>query len=62
MGKGKYQLAPAVGAVYYPENWSKGSHIALILLDFFDYAGKDNRSDIHQLSIRPTFSYNLPDL
>jgi hypothetical protein len=61
MGSGKYQLGPIAGVSYYPENWSQGSYIGLIVRDFFDYAGKDNRSDIHQLSIKPTFHYAFPD-
>jgi hypothetical protein len=47
--------------VYYPEAWSKGSFVGLLLRDYFDYAGDDDRADIHELSIQPLFNYNLPE-
>ena len=50
MGTGKYQLAPTFGAIYYPEDLPKGSFYAIVLRDFFDIGGKDDRADIHQLS------------
>jgi hypothetical protein len=61
MGTGKYQLAPSVATVYYPEAWSKGSFVGLLLRDYFDYAGDDDRADIHEMSIQPLFNYNLPE-
>lgn len=61
MGTGKYQLAPSVAGVYYPQGWSKGSFCGLLLRDYFDYAGNDERADIHEMSIQPLFNYNLPE-
>lgn len=59
MGSGKYQMAPGFGINYYPDRWSDGSFLGIRFQEFFDYAGDDNRSDIHQTSIKPGFSYNL---
>jgi hypothetical protein len=61
MGTGKYQLAPTIGAIYYPEDLPKGSFYAIVLRDFFDIGGDDDRADIHQFSIQPMFNYSLPD-
>jgi hypothetical protein len=61
MGFGKYLLAPTVGAAYHPASWERGGYVGLFLRDIFDYAGKDNRTDIHELLIQPIFNYNLED-
>ena len=60
MGTGKYQFAPTIGAIYYPESLPKGSFYAIVVRDFFDIGGKDDRADIHQLSIQPLLNYSLP--
>jgi hypothetical protein len=61
MGFGKYILAPTIGAVYHPESWEQGDFAGFLIRDLFDYAGKDERKDIHELSIQPLINYNLKD-
>jgi len=60
IGTGKYQLAPSVIGLYFPPQLGKGSFAALIIRDFFSYAGDDRRRDIHELSVQPGLSVNLP--
>lgn len=60
-GTGKYQLAPLVAAVHYPDWLPKGSFLGCVVQDFFDVGGKGNRADIHELSIKPLLNVNLPD-
>lgn len=61
MGFGKYLLAPTIGAAYHPASWERGGYVGVLVRDIFDYAGKDNRNDIHELSVQPIFNYNLED-
>jgi len=61
MGTGKYQLVPTVATVYYPERWSKGSFLGVVIRDGFDIAGKDDRNDIHELYVQPLVNVNLPE-
>jgi hypothetical protein len=61
MGFGKYLLAPTIGASYHPAGWERGGYVGLLIRDIFDYAGKDNRNDIHELSLQPIINYNLED-
>ena len=59
-GTGKYQLAPSIVGIYYTPQLGRGSFAALILRDFFSYAGDDDRRDIHELSVQPGLNINLP--
>lgn len=60
MGSGKYQLAPSVVGVALLPELSRGSFAVLLLRDFFSYAGADDRRDIHEVSVQPGLSVNLP--
>ncbi len=60
-GTGKYQLAPLVAAVHYPDWLPPGSFFAGVVQDYFDVGGKGNRADIHELSIKPVVNVNFPD-
>jgi hypothetical protein len=61
MGFGKYLLAPTIGVAHHPESWQRGGFVGVLIRDIFDYAGKDNRNDIHELSVQPFVNYNLED-
>jgi hypothetical protein len=61
LGSEKWQLAPSAGFVYYPDNWNEGSFWGLKVLDQFDYAGDDDRTDINQLILQPFLNVQLPD-
>ncbi|MHC4647385.1 MAG: hypothetical protein ACYTBJ_17985 [Planctomycetota bacterium] len=62
MGRGKYVAGPIVGATYSPKSWAMGGFVGLVVADVFDYAGKDNREDVHELSITPLMNYNFEAL
>ncbi|MHC4214854.1 MAG: hypothetical protein ACYSWP_15945 [Planctomycetota bacterium] len=59
MGFGKYVAGPTVGVTYKPENWESGGFVGALVSDIFDYEGKDNREDVHQLIIGPILNYNF---
>ncbi|MHC4255009.1 MAG: hypothetical protein ACYSUL_05235, partial [Planctomycetota bacterium] len=59
MGFGKYIAGPTVGATYRPESWELGGFVGALVSDLFDYEGKDNREDFHQLVVQPLFNYNF---
>ncbi|MHC4206807.1 MAG: hypothetical protein ACYSTT_19300 [Planctomycetota bacterium] len=59
MGTGKYVAGPTIGAVYHPKNWNMGGFLGVLLTDLFDYAGKDNRKDVHELSVQTIINYNF---
>jgi len=59
MGFGKYVAGLTVGITYQPESWELGGYIGVLVTDLFDYAGKDNRPDIHETLIQPTVNYNF---
>lgn len=61
MGLGKYIVGPTIGAAYHPESWDLGGYIGVLISDLVDYAGKDNRKDVHELLIRPVVNYNFED-
>lgn len=60
MGTGKYQGAPSIFGLYFTPELGRGSFAGLVLRDFFSYAGDDARRDIHELSVQPGLSVNLP--
>ncbi len=60
MGTGKYQAAPSIVGIYYTPQLGRGSFAALVLRDFFSYAGNGDRRDIHELSVQPGLNINLP--
>jgi hypothetical protein len=59
MGFGKYLAGPTVGVTYKPESWESGGFIDALVSDLFDYEGKDNREDVHQLIVGPILNYNF---
>jgi hypothetical protein len=59
MGRGKYLLGPTVGVAYHPESWQSGGFVGLLVSDIFDYAGKDDRADVHELAVGPILNYNF---
>ncbi|MHC4757845.1 MAG: hypothetical protein ACYTE8_04245 [Planctomycetota bacterium] len=59
MGFGKYIAGPTVGGSYSPESWELGGFVGALVTDLFDYEGKDNREDFHQLVVQPILNYNF---
>jgi hypothetical protein len=59
MGRGKYLAGPIAGVAYHPESWELGGFVGLVVGDSFEYAGKDNREDVHELSVSPLVNYNF---
>ena len=59
MGLGKYVAGPTVGMTYHPESWQYGGFVGVLVSDLFDYAGKDNRKDVHELLVGPILNYNF---
>jgi hypothetical protein len=59
MGTGKYVAGPTVGITYSPESWTSGGFIGALVTDLFDYAGKDDRADVHQMLVQPMLNYNF---
>jgi hypothetical protein len=59
MGRGKYVAGPTVGVTYHPESWQSGGFVGVLASDFFDYAGEDNRADVHELLVAPILNYNF---
>jgi hypothetical protein len=59
MGLGKYLAGPTAGIVYHPESWESGGFVGMLVSDLFDYEGKDNREDVHQLVVQPMLNYNF---
>jgi hypothetical protein len=59
-GSGKYQLAPSIFGLYLTPGLGQGSFVALVLRDFFSYAGDGDRRDIHEMSVQPGLNINLP--
>ena len=59
MGWGKFVAGPTVGAVYRPESWESGGFVGATVTDLFDYAGKGNRADVHEMLVQPILNYNF---
>jgi hypothetical protein len=60
-GSGRYQIAPTIGGVYQLPEISRGSFAGLLVRNFFDVGGFDEREQINELSIQPLFNIALPD-
>jgi hypothetical protein len=60
-GSGRYQIAPTVGGVYQLPEISRGSFAGLLVRNFFDVDGFDDRNEVNELSIQPLFNIALPD-
>src|SRR5262245_24057477 len=58
MGNGKYQAGPALG---YVNKAVRGWHFALLLQQYFSYAGNPQRSRINQLTLQPFVTKLLPN-
>lgn len=56
LGAGKWGLSPSIALFIEPE-W--GSLLVLVH-NYWSIAGGSNRSDVNQLQLEPTLSYNLP--
>jgi hypothetical protein len=54
-GAGKYIAAPFIGGIGYFKNNFAGLTVA----DYFSFAGKKDRSDIHELSLNPYVKFDL---
>ncbi|MHC4700715.1 MAG: hypothetical protein ACYTFQ_09080 [Planctomycetota bacterium] len=59
MGRGKYIAGPTLGGTYHPESWKSGGFVGALFTNFFDYEGKADRKDIHQLLVQPILNYNF---
>jgi hypothetical protein len=58
MGQGKYQIGPALG---YVNRAVKGWQFALLLQQFFSFAGDPDRSRVNTLKLQPYITKLLPD-
>jgi len=58
LGQGKYQVGPAL---YYVNKAVRGWQFALLLQQFFSFAGDPSRSAINQLKLQPFITMYLPD-
>jgi len=58
MGQGKYQLGPALG---YVNDGVPGWQFALLLQQYFSFAGDPQRSSVNQLTLQPFVTKLLPD-
>ena len=56
LGAGKWGLSPSI-ALFIEPKW--GSLLVLVH-NYWSIAGGSNRSDVNQLQLEPTLSYNLP--
>jgi len=57
MGQGKYQLGPALG---YVNRGLPGWQFALLLQQFFSFAGDSDRARVNQLKLQPYVTKLLP--
>ena len=58
MGQGKYQIGPALG---YVNRSVKGWQFALLLQQFFSFAGDSTRSRVNELKLQPYVTKFLSD-
>lgn len=59
MGLGKYLAGPTIGVTHHPESWELGGFVGVLATDLFDYEGKDDRDDVHELVVQPILNYNF---
>ena len=58
MGQGKYQVGPALG---YVNDGVPGWQFAMLLQQYFSFAGDPQRSRVNQLTLQPFVTKLLPD-
>jgi hypothetical protein len=58
MGQGKYQVGPALG---YVNRAVSGWQLALLVQQFFSFAGDPQRASVNQLTLQPFVTKLLPD-
>jgi hypothetical protein len=58
MGQGKYQIGPALG---YVNRSVEGWQFALLLQQFFSFAGDPDRARVNELKLQPFVTRLLPD-
>jgi hypothetical protein len=56
VGKGKLQLAPAVGAMFLG---IRGARLGFLAQNFFDVAGDASRPPVNRLTFQPLLSYRI---
>jgi hypothetical protein len=56
LGSEKFSAGPAVAAVYTTQRWVVG----VVAQNLWSFAGDNDRSDIHAMTLRPLVNYNLP--
>jgi len=56
LGAGKWGLSPSIALFIEPE-WGS---LSVLVHNYWSIAGGSNRSDVNQLQLEPTLSYNLP--